>query len=89
MKNAFWQWVVGLLLTIVIALGGAFWAVSVYASEREADLRVLETRVNALEEAVLRISENVERIVSELSKFRADQAEFKGELKAELRNLRR
>lgn len=87
MKNALWQWAVGLLLTIVIALGGAFWAVSVYAGEREADLRVLQTRVDGLEKAIVNISTSLEKIADVVNKLRAEQAAFKGELTSEIRNL--
>ncbi len=82
------RWGVGITLTIVFSLGSALYTVSSNASARAAESKVLESRVNSMEAALMQVSQSVATIASDVSTIKTSQAEVAATLVANVSFLK-
>lgn len=82
------RWGVGVAVTLLIFIASSLWAVSSAANGRAGDLRVLEARINNLENTVLRISESASSISNSVTEIKASQASFQAALKSDVSYLK-
>jgi uncharacterized protein YlxW (UPF0749 family) len=82
------KWAAGILVTVLIFVATSLWSASSEASQRAAEIKVLEARVNNLETTVSTITHSTAQISNSVSQLTSQQAAFQARFEAEIANLK-
>lgn len=82
------KWGVGLTVTILIFIASTLWAASDKTSRREAEIKVLEARVNNMENTITSIVHSTSQISNNISQLMVQQSAFQARFEAEISNLK-
>ena len=82
------RWGIGIAITLLVFITSSLWAVSSAASGRVGELKVLEARINNMENNISRISGSVSSISNSVAEIKASQAAFQASYKADVTYLK-